>query len=272
MTQAEKRRKRKMSFNAIKCSMENQVGRITLNRPEAHNAINLQLLAELTQALGEFRGSPEIKAVVVTGEGEAFCSGTDLKFLQNAMAGDQSQLKEFGRSFSSVLISLEEFPIPTIAMVNGFAFAGGIELMLTFDMIIAAEDAKIGDQHMNRGTIGGPVMWQLPHRIGLQKAMELIFTGKWLSGREAEKYGIVLRAVPKEKLEEEVEAILVQLRSKSTPMLKLAKKVLRQTSVIPNLPEALKYATEEWGKQQAAQAGLRQGIDRFVEKKNTSAK
>jgi len=261
-----------MGYRFIKLSREDQVGRITLNRPDAHNAINLELLSELTQALGELRDSPDIKAVVVTGEGEAFCSGTDLKFLQNAMAGDQSQLLEFGRSFSAALISLDEFPVPTIAMVNGFAFAGGLELMLTFDIIIAAEDAKIGDQHMNRGTIGGPVMWQLPHRIGLQKAMELVFTGKWLSGREAEKYGIVLRAVPRERLEAEVEAILVQLRNKSLPMLKLAKKVLRQTSVIPDLPKALKYATEEWGKQKAAQAGLKQGIERFVEKRETRPK
>jgi enoyl-CoA hydratase len=261
-----------MGYRFIKLSREDQVGRITLNRPDAHNAINLELLSELTQALGELRDSPDIKAVVVTGEGEAFCSGTDLKFLQNAMAGDQSQLLEFGRSFSAALISLNEFPVPTIAMVNGFAFAGGLELMLTFDIIIATEDAKIGDQHMNRGTIGGPVMWQLPHRIGLQKAMELVFTGKWLSGKEAEKYGIVLRAVPRERLEAEVEAILVQLRNKSLPMLKLAKKVLRQTSVIPDLPEALKYATEEWGKQKAAQAGLKQGIERFVEKRETRPK
>ncbi len=256
-----------MRYSLIKLSSENQAARITLNRPKEHNAINLELLAELNQALGELRDSPNIKALVVTGEGEAFCSGADLKFLQTAMAGDQSKLQEFGRGFSSVLINLEEFPVPTIAMVNGFAFAGGIELMLTFDMIIAAEEAKIGDQHLNRDTIGGPSMWQLPHRIGLQKAKEIIFTGRWLSGKEAEKYGLVLRAVPKEKLEEEVEALLSQLRNKSMPMLKLAKKVLRQTSVIPNLPEALKYITEEWSRQQSAQTGLKQGIERFVNKK-----
>ena len=261
-----------MGYSFIKLSRENQVGKIILNRPEAHNAIDPDLLSELTQATGELRDSPDIKALVMTGEGEAFCSGTDLKFLKKAMAGDQSQLREFGRNFSAALISLDEFPVPTIAVVNGFAFAGGIELMLTFDMIIAAEDAKIGDQHMNRGTIGGPVMWQLPHRIGLQKAMELVFTGKWLSGREAEKYGLVLRAVPKEKLEEEVESILVQLRNKSLPMLKLAKTILRQTSVIPNLPEALKFATAEWNKQQAAQTGLKQGIERFVDEREARPK
>jgi enoyl-CoA hydratase/carnithine racemase len=261
-----------MGYSFIKLSRENQVGRIILNRPEAHNAINPELLAELTQAIRELRDSSDIKAVVVTGEGEAFCSGTDLKFLQKAMTGDMGLVFEFGRNFGTMVATLDEFPVPTIAMVNGFTFAGGIELMLACDMIIAAEDAKIGDQHMNRGTIGGPVMWQLPQRIGLQKAMEVVLTGKWLSGKEAERYGIVLRAVPRGRLEEELEAILAQLRNKSLSMLKLAKKVLRQASLMPNLTEAIKYVTAEWSEHQAPQTGLRQGVAHFVEQRETRPK
>ena len=261
-----------MGYSFIKLSRENQVGRIILNRPEAHNAINPELLAELTQAIGELRDSPDIKAVVVTGEGEAFCSGTDLKFLQKAMTRDMSLVFEFGQNFGTMIAALDELPVPTIAMVNGFTFAAGIELMLACDMIVAAEDAKIGDQHMNRGTIGGPVMWQLPRRIGLQKAMEVVLTGKWLSGKEAERYGIVLRAVPRERLEAEVEAILAQIRNKSLPLLKLAKKVLRQASVMSNLTEAVKYVTAEWGEHQAPQAGLKQGVAQFVEQREARPK
>jgi enoyl-CoA hydratase len=249
-----------MGYSFIKLSREDQVGKITLNRPEAHNAINPELLADLTQAIGELRDSPDIKAVVVTGEGEAFCSGTDLKFLQKAMAHDMSQVFEFGQRFAKMVEDLDEFPVPTIAMVNGFTFAGGIELMLSFDMIIAAEDAQIGDQHMNRGTIGGPVMWQLPHRIGLQKAMEVVLTGKWLSGKEAERYGIVLRAVPRERLEAEVADILAQLRNKSLP------------SVMTSLTEAVRYVTVEWGQHQAPQAGLKQGVAHFVDERETRPK
>jgi len=255
-----------MGYSAIKFSHKNQVVRITFNRPEARNAVNPELVADVIKATEEIANLSEVKAVVITGEGDAFSSGTDLKFLQKAMAADPKAVFDFGGKFSASVKALYEIPVPTIAMVNGFTFAAGIELMLACDMAIASEDARIGDQHMNRGTMGGPVMWQLPKRIGLQRAMELVLSGKWLTGKEAERYGLVLKAVPPEKLEDEVEALLAQLRSKSVPMLQLAKKVLRRTSIFDNDQEALKYVTDQWGAHQAPQAELKQGAARFVEK------
>jgi enoyl-CoA hydratase/carnithine racemase len=257
-----------MGYSSIKFSTEDQIARITLNRPEARNAVTPEVIADLMKAAEEIGDSPDIKALVITGEGESFCAGGDLKYLQQAMASDMNAAIEFGEKFRAAVTALAAIPVPTIAIVNGFTCAGGLELMLAFDMAIAAEDAQIGDQHLNRGMIGGPVMWQLPNRIGLQKAMELVSTGKRLTGKEAESYGLVLRAVPRDRLEDEVEGLLAHYRSKSQGVLKLAKKVLREAPAIRDEQEALKYIVAEWGKYAAAAVEMREGVDAFVEKRD----
>ncbi len=121
-------------------------------------------------------------------------------------------------------IAIEEMPIPTIALVNGYALAGGLELLLSCDLAIAAEEARIGDQHSTFGLVGGSSPWQLPKRIGMQKALYLMYTGGRVSGKEAEELGIVYKAVPGEKLEEELEKLLAQLRDKSRDALEFIKK------------------------------------------------
>jgi len=254
-----------MAYKTIRLEEKDRVARITLNRPEALNALSPELLEELEGALAEIRANPNLKAVVVTGEGRAFSAGADLKFIQSAFA-DISQFMTYLQRFNRVMLALTELPIPTVAMVNGFAFAGGIELLLSCDMAIAAEDARIGDQHMNFGLVGGPVMWQLPNRIGYQRAMELVCSGKWLSGKEAAEYGIVLRAVPKDKLEAEVEALVNQLRNKSLPGLKVAKQVLRGTVALPER-EALEFIAANTTRYMALAEEPKEGVKAFVEKR-----
>jgi len=242
-----------LADNAVKFSIEDQVAWLTLNRPQTRNAINGEVLDELMRVTGEIAASSEVKAVVLSGEGEAFSAGADLKFLQQAMATDMKAAVEFGDRFCAAVMALTEVPVPTIAMVNGLALAGGIELMLACDIAIAAEDTRIGDQHTNIDVIGVPSMWQLPRRLGFQRAMELVATGKWLSGKEAEGCGLVLRAVPSDRLGEEVEALLAQLRPKSQGVLRLAKKVLRQTIDMPDEREALKRISAELNRYRSGQ-------------------
>ena len=158
---------------------------------------------------------------MVRGEGRAFCSGADLIAMDAAFA-DHSRLSRYLEEINACLFRLEELPVPVIAAVHGFVLAGGLELMLACDMAIAAEDARIGDQHVNFGLMpGGGSTQRLPRRIGMQRAMELLTTGRWLSGAEAAAWGLVLRAVPVEKLDQELEELLSPLRTKSPPRLGL---------------------------------------------------
>ncbi len=171
-----------MEYTNIKLEKENSVATVRLDRPEVLNALNLELLTELSCAVTEVGKDEGVKALVVRGEGSAFCAGADLTYFETAF-GAPDQLNEFIGQMNDCLFQLEELPLPVIALVHGFALAGGLELMLACDMTIAAEDACIGDQHVNFGLMpGGGSTQRLPRRVGMQRAMELLTTGRWLGG------------------------------------------------------------------------------------------
>jgi len=222
-----------MDYTNIKLHQANAVATIRLNRPDALNALNPELLAELYDAVANVGQDEDIKALVVRGEGRAFCVGADLIYFERAF-NDPAQLTQYVKQLNSCLFQLEDLPIPTIALVHSFALAGGLELMLACDLAIAAADASIGDQHTNFGLMpGGGSTQRLPRRIGLQRAMELLTTGRWLSGAEAETWGLVLRSVPAETLDEELEKLLAPLRTKSRPGLGWIKSVTRRSQDLP---------------------------------------
>jgi len=255
-----------MKYGTVKLEVRDRVAYITLNRPEALNAISRELLLDLKEALEEAGRDESLKAVVITGEGRAFSAGADLKFI-GGVFDNPASFREYLTLFNETISALENFPLPVIAAVNGFCFAGGIETMLACDLAIAAEDARIGDQHMNFGLIGGPVFWQLLKRLGWQKALELIVTGKWLTGKEAESYGLVLKAVPGDRLMPEVEAILSQLRDKSRPGLIASKKALRLAREIPSREEAVEAVCQVAFQYMTTEKEPREGVKAFLEKR-----
>lgn len=214
-----------MEYSNIKLEKENAVATIRLNRPDALNALSLDLLDEFSCAVAEVAADEEIKALVVRGEGRAFCAGADLTYFESAFAAPD-KLHVFTDAINGCLYQLEELPVPVIAVVHGFALAGGLELMLACDMTLATQDARIGDQHVNFGLMpGGGSTQRLPRRVGMQRAMELLTTGRWLSGTEAADWGLVLRAVPSEEMDQQLEDLLAPLRTKSRPGLGWIKSV-----------------------------------------------
>ena len=222
-----------MEHTNIILEISDRVATIRLNRPDSLNALNLELLAEFSHALTAMAEDETLKALVVRGEGRAFCAGADLLFFDTVF-DEISLLPPYVRLLNDTLFQLEELPIPTIAVVHGFALAGGLELSLACDMVLAAEDARMGDQHANFGLMpGGGSTQRLPRRVGMQRAMELLTTGRWLSGAEAVEWGLALRAVPGDSLEEELETLLAQLRDKSRTGLAWIKSVTRQGRDLP---------------------------------------
>ena len=214
-----------MEYTNIKLEKANRVATILLNRPDSLNALSPDLLSELSLALTDVGGDESIKALVVRGEGRSFCAGADLAYFQNALA-DPTLLPDYITEINDALSQIENLPFPTVAVVHGFALAGGLELMMACDMSVVAEDARLGDQHVNFGLVpGGGSTQRLPRRVGLQRAMELLTTGKWISGIEGVEWGLALRAAPLEKLDEELELILGPLRTKSRDGLALVKSV-----------------------------------------------
>ena len=255
-----------MEYTNIKLERENRVATIRLNRPDALNALNPELIAELSSAVAEVHADEGVKALVVRGEGRAFCSGADLTYLETAF-DVPDQLTGTIQRMNECLFQLEELPVPVIAVVHGFALAGGLELMLACDLAIAAQDARIGDQHINFALMpGGGSTQRLPRRIGMQRAMELLTTGRWLSGVEAADCGLVLRAVPEEELDRELEEMLSLLRVKSRPGLGWIKSVTRRGLDLP-LRDGVALENLAFVHYVTTSTHPKQGIQAFKEKR-----
>ena len=255
-----------MEYTNIKLKKENRVATIRLNRPDALNAFSPELLTELSSAVADAGNDESMKALVIRGEGRTFCAGADLTYFQETLA-DPTLLPPFLAQFNDVLHRIETLPFPAIAVVHGFALAGGLELMMACDMTLVAEDARIGDQHVNFGLMpGGGSTQRLPRRVGLQRAMELLTTGKWISGAEAAEWGLALRAVPAERLDEELETILGPLRTKSREGLALIKEVtLRGMSL--SMEDGVALESHTFAQYMTTSPHPAEGIKAFIEKR-----
>lgn len=189
---------------------------ITLNRPTALNALIPAIVQGIDAALDEVEQHPEVCAIVVTGTGRAFSAGADLKFIRESSGGHPRALQDFLQDIYKTFTRLEHFPRPVIAAVNGLALAGGIELVLCCDLVIAAESAKLGDAHANFGLIpGGGSSARLPRKIGPTRAKYLMYTGEFLSAREWMAMGLVNEVVPDAELASGVEKLVAKLANKS---------------------------------------------------------
>lgn len=203
---------------------ESGIGRITMNRPEALNAITYEMLREIKAAVIEAGNDPSVKVIVLTGAGRAFCAGVDLKALGsvkivNGIAGET--LDDPGRE---LVQSIRSVPKVVIALINGFCFTGALEIALACDLMLASEEAKIGDTHAKWGIRPGWGMSALlPRRVGFLKAKELSFTADTISGKEAERIGLVNQAVPAAKLEDALQVLVKKITANGAQSVALYK-------------------------------------------------
>lgn len=185
-------------YQTIKYTKDAGIGIVTINRPEALNALNSTVISELEQLVGELEQDRELRAVILTGEGRSFVAGADI--------GEQKPLdldggRRWGQRGSALMRRIEKLEVPTIAAVNGFALGGGCELALSCDIILASEKAKFGQPEVGLGiTPGFSGTQRLPRRVGIGKAKELIYSGKMIKADEAEKIGLVNAVYAPEEL------------------------------------------------------------------------
>ena len=203
-------------FQDIILSKANGIARMSFNRPAALNALSPNLIQEINEAAQQIAADDSIKVFIVTGEGRAWSAGVDLKALNESIQGGQFsnfEVMEIGAAF---IKTLQNMPQVTIAMVNGHCYTGATEFMLAFDLVYAAEEAMIGDTHAKWGIAPKWGMTQrLQQKVGLMKAMEMSFTCQPVNGKEAEKIGLVNRAVPLAELESVVVGIAEKIKSNS---------------------------------------------------------
>src|SRR3990170_8090028 len=203
---------------------EANIGVITLNRPDALNALSLELLTELDKLLEEIRQDDKIRVVVITGAGRAFSVGADLREAEKL---DSAGVKDFIQKGQRLFDKIEGFDKPVVAALNGFTLGGGVELALACDLRIASEDARIGNPEVAVGLIpawGGTV--RLPKIVGKGKAAELILTGGQIDAKEAERIGLVNKTVPADELNSTVMWAAGTIASRAPIAVKEAKKIL----------------------------------------------
>ena len=214
-----------MSYENILVEKRDAVGLITLNRPQALNALCAALIDELAAALDDLEADEAIAAIVVTGSEKAFAAGADIKEMLDKTYMDAYK----GDFITKGWERLAKTRKPTIAAVAGYALGGGCEVAMMCDMIIAADGAKFGQPEITIGTIPGSGGTQrLTRFVGKAKAMDLCLTGRMMDAEEAERAGLVARVVPAEKLLEEALAVAERIASLSRPAVMMAKEAVNR--------------------------------------------
>ena len=185
-----------MSF--VKYEQKDQVAVLTIDRPEALNALNTQVLCDLDEAIAKVEQADDVRVVILTGAGRSFVAGADIGEMKGFSAIDG---KKFGVHGGSIFLRLENLSKPVIAAVNGFALGGGCELAMACDIRLASEKAKFGQPETGLGiTPGFGGTQRLPRIVGVSKAMELILTAKTIGAEEAKAIGLVSEVYPAEEL------------------------------------------------------------------------
>jgi len=215
-----------MNFNTLILEEKDGIGIILFNRPDVLNAINEEMVSELSQAITNLEEREQIKAIIVTGEGKAFIAGADIEYMK-----DMTPLKgkEFAEKGHALLSKIENSPIPFIAAVNGYALGGGCELMMACDICIASRMAKFGQPEVNLGIhpgFGGTQ--RLARLVGKMKAKELLFTGSILSAEEAVNIGLINRVVDHEVLMEAALSIAESIVQKSAIPIEFMKELVNK--------------------------------------------
>jgi enoyl-CoA hydratase/carnithine racemase len=197
---------------------------VTLNRPEARNAISPEVSRTMASILDEVEGDAELRAVVLTGRGEVFSAGADLKVVAQGNANDIARGKG---GFAGIVT--RDFPKPIIAAVNGPALAGGFEIVLSCDLVVAAESSRFGIPEVKRGLMaaaGGLI--RLPKRIPLATALELAMTGDPIDAQRAFQLGLVNRVVPAERVVEEAIALAERIGENSPIAVRNSRQLVRE--------------------------------------------
>jgi len=231
-----------MNFECILYDKDQGVATIKLNRPEVLNAMNKQLWLDFQAALADAGTDPLVKVLIITGEGRAFSAGADLK---ESKTRTMEEYRDYLVELQETSRKIIRFEKPTIAAINGYALGSGYELALACDIRIAAEDAQIGSpEAMVTSSITGGAFRLIQNLIGPGKAKELLFTGQYIDGKEAERIGLVNKSVPLKKLEYATREMAEKIVANSAISLKMIKKGLQMAQTGISLDALMDFEVE----------------------------
>lgn len=250
-----------MKYEMILTEIRSRVGLITLNRPQAMNALNNQLMREVMEALEGFDQDDSVGAMVITGNGKAFAAGADIKEM-----ADQSMQQMIDRDHVAVFDRIRTIQKPVIAAVSGWALGAGCEVAMSCDMIVASESARFGQPEITIGVIPGAGGTQrLTRAVGKAIAMEMILNNRTLTAQEAHQFGLVNRVVPVDGYLDEALKLADEIASRAPLAVRAAKRMVNQAHE-QTLTEGLEAEKQEFYKLFASQ-DQKEGMQAFIEKR-----
>ncbi|MDT3315005.1 enoyl-CoA hydratase [Pseudomonas sp. rhizo66] len=255
-----------MTYQTILLETHGRVGLITLNRPQALNALNAQLVSEVNQALDALEADANIGCIVLTGSKKAFAAGADIKEMAE-LTYPQIYMDDLFSDSDRVANRRK----PIIAAVNGFALGGGCELALMCDFILAGDNARFGQPEINLGVLPGMGGTQrLTRAVGKAKAMEMCLSGRMIDAVEAERCGIVARIVPSDELLDEALKVAAVIASKSLPIAMMVKESVNRAFEV-NLSEGVRFERRVFHAAFATQ-DQKEGMAAFIAKREAEFK
>jgi methylglutaconyl-CoA hydratase len=239
---------------------------LSLNRPEVRNALDEELIAEMTSALRTEARDPSTRVVVVRGEGKVFCAGADLQYMQRLSSADQATNLEDARKLGELFSALSHCPRPVIAQVHGAAIGGGVGLVAASDFVLAAEGTKFGFTEVRLGIVPGVISPFALRRLGPSLCRRLFLTGEIFDAARAHDFGLVDECVPAGELGAATDAIVEKLRVGGPNAQAAAKRLLDDVANLP-IEDAVAMAPEHIARQRASDEA-REGFAAFLEKRS----
>jgi enoyl-CoA hydratase len=253
--------KTKGAYETIIVERKGKVGLVTLNRPQALNALNAELIGELNRALDSFETDPAIGCIVITGNEKAFAAGVDIKEMHT-----KTFVEAYGSDFVAPFDRIGTCRKPVIAAVAGYALGGGCELAMSCDIIVAADNAVFGQPEINLGIMPGAGGTQrLPRSIGKAKAMDLCLTGRRMYAEEAERSGLVSRVVPADVLMNEAMNIAENIAGLSQHAVMMIKEAINR-GFATTLAEGMRFERGQFYSLFATE-DQKEGMAAFIEKR-----
>jgi enoyl-CoA hydratase/carnithine racemase len=256
-----------MSYSEITYEVRGPVARLTLNRPEKRNPLGPVTIGELLHALDRAKADEAVRVIVLTGAGKVFSAGGDLSSMGSGgtpLQSDGSGSTKAG-TFVDLNLALTRVGKPTIAMVNGHALAGGLGLVVACDLALAADDAQLGTPEINVGLWPMMIMATIFRNVPRKRGLELIMTGDKISAAQAAELGLITRAVPRDALEAEVEALAQKLAAKSPVVMRLGLEAFYRVQDL-ELEPALHHLQAQLVAVLATE-DAREGLQAFLEKR-----
>lgn len=252
-------------YSTISLSHQGAVCIITLNRPQVHNALNNTLIYELYDAFEKLKDESDIRVIVITGNGQSFCAGADLKWLKDVMKYSYEQNYEESLKLAELMLLIYTHPKPTIARINGSAIGGGVGLMSVCDILISADSAQFGLSEVKIGLVPAVISPFVIDRIGHANTRELFITGERINAQRALEIGLVNKVVSNHEIDKTVNQVIQQILANGPEAIKTVKELIFKVPHL-NFPEITEYTAQLIATLRTSPEG-QEGMTAFLEKR-----